>query len=228
MSPNDERIIYLVLCDSDERNAYALRSALRMEATCDRFVVVGQSAFVSDWFRSPYGFEVEVTEQYDATGGNVLIFDASAVDESGDSGHAIKKNYERFKEVVDWVRSRDSSQKTDEKRVKSQSPSSPSTESVLVDKNLKLKRKEALETGRALLLTKSKSCYVPVITKESQTQSYYFGAPFLLENEEWPEIAGKPAQFVLQLELACLPEIIRNLTGSEGFLQFFLSAGRGS
>lgn len=60
---------------------------------------------------------------------------------------------------------------------------------------------------------------------EAATQDYigskYFGHPWMGSDEEWPEKDGIPLDFILQLDIATLPEEIARLLGGKGLLQFF-------
>ena len=50
--------------------------------------------------------------------------------------------------------------------------------------------------------------------------SKYFGYPWLYQDEEWSEILGLPAEFVLQLNITTLPTKISKKLGGKGLLQF--------
>jgi hypothetical protein len=56
---------------------------------------------------------------------------------------------------------------------------------------------------------------------EDITQSKYFGSPWLYAKEGWPDIEGQPAVFVMQLNIASLPEEMSKKLGHTGLLQFF-------
>lgn len=66
----------------------------------------------------------------------------------------------------------------------------------------------------------------PVIsqsTKDDPQQSKYFGDAWCYEDDRWPQINGGPATFVMQIDLASVPEYVRKILGKNknGLLQFF-------
>ncbi len=98
------RVVCIVLCESDKANSFALGQALRLQATCDRFVVVGKSEFIKDWFKSPYGFQAEFVESYDTTNHNVMVFNAAGLAAAANAEQAMERAYESFRVVVERVR----------------------------------------------------------------------------------------------------------------------------
>lgn len=68
-----------------------------------------------------------------------------------------------------------------------------------------------------------KPYWIPQVeqTTGSATASKYFGDPWLAKEENWPEILGVPARFILQLEVSTLPEPIATLLGKKGLVQLF-------
>jgi uncharacterized protein YwqG len=65
--------------------------------------------------------------------------------------------------------------------------------------------------------------YKPVVRKGQSDLpvSKYFGLPWLPAGEEWPEINGVKLTFILQLDVASLPEPHKSALGSEGLVQLF-------
>jgi len=57
--------------------------------------------------------------------------------------------------------------------------------------------------------------------------SKYFGSPWLAEGEAWPraDALARPMRFVLQLDVASLPEPMSRLLGGTGLLQLFYNTG---
>jgi uncharacterized protein YwqG len=65
--------------------------------------------------------------------------------------------------------------------------------------------------------------YKPVVSKGDADQpvSKYFGLPWLAAGEEWPELNGTKLTFILQLDVATLPEPHKSALGGEGLVQLF-------
>lgn len=99
-----QRVVCIVLCESDKANSFALGQALRWQATCDRFVVAGKSEFIEDWFQSPYGVQAEFVESYDTTNRNVMVFNAAELAAAANAEQAMQRAYESFRVVVERVR----------------------------------------------------------------------------------------------------------------------------
>lgn len=110
--PN-QRIVCVVLCESDPSNAYALGLALRWQRTCDHFVIVGKSEFIADYFQSPFGFNAEFVDAFDSSHHDVMLFDASTLAANKDASESIEKAFTSMSSVVKRVRElRQESQKT--------------------------------------------------------------------------------------------------------------------
>lgn len=71
-------------------------------------------------------------------------------------------------------------------------------------------------------------CYIPQVGPENGDPhaSQYFGAPWMHKDEPWPKIGGRPAQFVLQLNVSTLPHLVRSLLGEGKLLQMFYADDR--
>lgn len=74
-----------------------------------------------------------------------------------------------------------------------------------------------------LLAKISRPTWKPVLEEKTGLldDSKYFGNPWLAESENWPEIGGFPALFVLQLNVSSLPEQVAKHFGGKGLVQFF-------
>lgn len=69
----------------------------------------------------------------------------------------------------------------------------------------------------------SKPTWEPIVEEKTGPldDSKYFGTPWLAADEDWPEIGGLPALFVLQLNVASLPSPMSKALGGCGLVQFF-------
>jgi len=88
----------------------------------------------------------------------------------------------------------------------------------------KLSEKEIKRRVDEFMKPLAKKMWAPQIQKKTSTDptcSKYFGNPWLYANEDWPMIAGKPATFVMQLNISTLPEEMAEKLGKKGLLQFF-------
>jgi hypothetical protein len=102
----DQKYVLVVLCESDQSNALALKHALRFHGLCDHFIVVGDSEFVKDALEE-YG--AEFVSDFDPKGLNVTTFDAAAMAKStSEDGHvseienaylAMTRNVERVRAI---------------------------------------------------------------------------------------------------------------------------------
>lgn len=77
--------------------------------------------------------------------------------------------------------------------------------------------------NKKLLKNFSKPTWEPIVEKKKGDldSSKYFGMPWLSKNEDWPEIGGFPALFVMQLNIASLPQEMSKKLGGKGLIQFF-------
>ena len=101
---------------------------------------------------------------------------------------------------------------------------------VLSPEKMAAVKAKALAKARAILEPHRKPMWVPQVAPgdSGPTASKYFGAPWLADGENWPEVTGEPARFVLQLDVATLPAPMRALLGGQGLLQFFYQTGGGA
>jgi uncharacterized protein YwqG len=86
---------------------------------------------------------------------------------------------------------------------------------------------KAVEEYRAVAAPHLRTFWVPQVSKSEEgaaTASRYFGRPWLADGEAWPTIRGEKAAFVLQLDVAALPEPMSKLLGGSGLVQFFYRA----
>jgi uncharacterized protein YwqG len=90
--------------------------------------------------------------------------------------------------------------------------------SVMEDPKLKIKELQAHFKEIAQV-----AVYKPVVRKGDTDLpvSKYFGLPWLAAGEDWPEINGTKPTFILQLEVASLPEPYKAALGGEGLVQLF-------
>jgi hypothetical protein len=100
----NHKYVVVVLCESDQSNALALKHALRFHGLCDHFVVVGDSEFVKDALD---GYGAEFVSGFEPKGLNVTTFDAAAMAKSTyEDGYLseIENAYQAMTRNVDRVR----------------------------------------------------------------------------------------------------------------------------
>lgn len=92
----------------------------------------------------------------------------------------------------------------------------------------KVQSSEIKQHVQELLSPYTKAMWAPMVeenidplAKKDITQSKYFGSPWLYAKEGWPLIGDTPALFVMQLNIATLPEEMAKKLGGTGLLQFF-------
>lgn len=68
-----------------------------------------------------------------------------------------------------------------------------------------------------------RTAYIPVVavTDTPSTETRYFGRPWMPEDMEWPELDGDPMHFVMQVDLATLPQKVGAVDPASGLLLFF-------
>jgi hypothetical protein len=89
--------------------------------------------------------------------------------------------------------------------------------------------RKARDEGMKLLEAHRRPVWIPAVGEgdPGPTASKYFGSPWMAAGEEWPRVAfgTEPMRFVLQLDVATLPEPMSALLGGQGLLQLFYNAG---
>lgn len=70
-----------------------------------------------------------------------------------------------------------------------------------------------------------RAAYVPVVTPiaEQGVESRYFGAPWLPDGMAWPTLHGDRMRFVMQINIATVPQTLAALGGHQGLLLVFHS-----
>ena len=95
-----------------------------------------------------------------------------------------------------------------------------------------VKNKKILLTNTKIKETLGKECFQPIVKLDTENLEYsgskYFGKVWLSHDESWPtNNTGQYLTFVLQLDVATLPEKYSKILGGTGIVQFFYNLATG-